>query len=374
VRVLHVYSGNLFGGIETILLSLARHAAGSGAAHAFALCFDARLARELRACGADVRLLAPVRVSRPRSVRDARRRLASHVAAQSFDTCVVHAPWSHALFASIVRRTNLPLTFWAHDAWRGRHWTERWARRTPPDLVVANSAFTAETMTSAFPGVPCAVVHAPLDVAPATLPPSDRAAIRAQWQTSDDAVVVVQASRLEAWKGHATLLQALAALRDDRRWTCWIVGGAQRRAEREYEASLRARAIDLGIGDRVRFAGERDDVPRVLAAADIYCQPNAQPEPFGIVFVEALAAGLPVVTSGIGGAPDIVDASCGRLVPPADADRLRDVLAHLIADRDVRASLGRAGPSRAAMLCDPTRQLRRLHELLPVARRMVIAR
>jgi glycosyltransferase involved in cell wall biosynthesis len=50
---------------------------------------------------------------------------------------------------------------------------------------------------------------------------------------------------------------------------------------------------DLRIADRVRFAGQRDDVPRLLAAADLHCQPNSSPEPFGVAFVEALAAGLP---------------------------------------------------------------------------------
>ena len=63
------------------------------------------------------------------------------------------------------------------------------------------------------------------------------------------------------------------------------------------------------------------DVPRLLAAADIHCQPNISPEPFGIAFIEALAAGLPVVTSAIGGAIEIVDDTCGRLVPASDPGR-----------------------------------------------------
>ena len=52
-------------------------------------------------------------------------------------------------------------------------------------------------------------------------------------------------------------------------------------------------------------------MPALLAAADLFCQPNTAPEPFGLSLVEALQAGLPVVTSGIGGACEIVDASCG---------------------------------------------------------------
>src|SRR5262249_14761094 len=158
------------------------------------------------------------------------------------------------------------------------------------------------------------VVYAPVALSSAPVTAIDRAALRRELSTPDDAIVVVQASRLEAWKGHATLLRAVASLKNDPRWMCWIVGGAQRPAGRAYEASLHARAADRGMAGRVRFAGERADIPRVLAAADICCQPNRRPEPFGIVFVEALATGLPVVTSALGGAPEIVDAACGRLV------------------------------------------------------------
>ncbi len=373
MRVLHIYSGNLFGGIETILVSLARHAKGSGESHEFALCFDARLAGVLRDAGAAVHMLAPVRVSRPQTIRAARRRLASLLASRAFDVCVTHAPWSHALFAATVRGADPSLVFWAHDAWNGRHWTERWARRTPPDLVIANSAFTADTVAPVFSHVPREVVHAPIDVARVALTDGERSAIRGELATDPAAVVVVQASRLESWKGHATLLRALALLTRDPSWVCWIVGGAQRPAERRYEQSLRELAAALGIADRIRFAGERGDVPRVLAAADVYCQPNSAPEPFGIVLVEALAASLPVVTSEAGGALEIVDDTCGCLVASASRDGWSSALGALIRDPRLRARLAAAAPRRAAAVCDPTRQLQRLHAALR-STRVAVAR
>ncbi|HZW72545.1 MAG TPA: glycosyltransferase family 4 protein [Caldimonas sp.] len=364
MRILHIYSGNLFGGIEAILISLARHASLGADRHEFALCFDARLADSLRAACAPVHLLAPVRVRRPHTVRQARRRLTSLLASHAFDVCLVHAPWSHALFGGTVHGAGVPLVFWAHDAWSGQHWTERWARRTPPDAIVANSAFTLGTLDNVYRGVARSVVHAPLDVRPVTVDTRERAVIRAELSTPDTAIVVAQASRMEAWKGHATLLRALAALRHDVRWICWIVGSAQRPAEQAYERSLRELATELGILDRVRFAGERHDVPRVLAAADVYCQPNARPEPFGIVFIEALTAGIPVLTAAVGGALDIVDDTCGRLAAAADGDAWRSTLSALIADERERTRLGAAGPARAATLCDPARQIQRLHAVL----------
>jgi glycosyltransferase involved in cell wall biosynthesis len=127
----------------------------------------------------------------------------------------------------------------------------------------------------------------------------------------------------------------------------------------------------LQIADRVRFTGQRRDVAQLLEAADIYCQPNIEPESFGITFIEALHAELPVVTTAIGGALEIVDGSCGILVEPDDPAALAAALGRLIEDRELRARLGAAGPARAAALCEPRAQMqalaRALTKLLPAA-------
>jgi glycosyltransferase involved in cell wall biosynthesis len=365
MRILHVYSGNLFGGIEAMLLVIARQPQdGAGLESEYALCFDGRLRRELVDAGARVHSLAEVRVSRPQTVRRARRALRALLASGRFDRVICHASWSHAIFGGLIRRTGIPLVVWAHDVLAGKHWTERWARRTPPDLAVCNSAFTAASVDAIHSGVPLVVVHPPVEAAAIHLSPVERAAVRAELDTSADASIVVQASRMESWKGHTVLLEALARLRHRDPWVCWLIGGGQRPHELAYLEALRARARDLRIADRVRFAGQRDDVPRLLAAADLHCQPNSSPEPFGVAFVEALAAGLPVVTSAIGGALEIVDASCGVLVPPSNPSALATALQQLLADAPLRARLAAAGPARARAVSDPAAQLDRLHVAL----------
>ena len=127
---------------------------------------------------------------------------------------------------------------------------------------------------------------------------------------------------------------------------------------------MKAATERLGIADRVKFLGQRADVPRLMAAADVYCQPNTGPEPFGLVYVEALYAGLPVVASAMGGAIEIVNDTCGVLVPPGDAAAVAEALRVLIANAGRRRGLGEAGPARARQLCDPTRQLTALAEAL----------
>jgi glycosyltransferase involved in cell wall biosynthesis len=178
---------------------------------------------------------------------------------------------------------------------------------------------------------------------------------------------------MDPWKGHDVLLDALGAMRDVPNWICWQVGGPQRRHEERYVASLRERAVRLGIAERIRFVGQRADVIRLLCAADVHCQPNTSPEPFGIAFIEALAAGLPVVTSASGGAIEIVDDTCGRLVAPRDATALAGVLRTLAGDASLRARLGASGRERARTLCDPARQIQRLHAELAAMTPMAVA-
>jgi glycosyltransferase involved in cell wall biosynthesis len=370
MRILHVYSGNLYGGIEVILYALAQARAATGQAlgaaaaeHAFALCFEGRLSGELQRAGAELHVLGEVRASRPQTLRRARARLNEVLAVGRFDRVICHAPWSQGLFGAVVRRAGVPLVFWAHDVMTGRHWTERLARLVTPDTAICNSAFTASTLRSLYAGVPSRVIYAPVVDAP-KLAPEARARVRASFDTEDSAVVVVTACRSEAWKGHEVLIAALAELRDVPRWIWWQAGGAQRSSESTWLDSIRGLAQSSGIGDRTRWLGQRDDVQQLLQAADIYCQPNLEPEPFGVVFVEALRAGLPVVTSALGGAPEIVDETCGALTAPGDTHGVAAALRQLIVDDGARRRKGVQGPARAAAIADPSTQIQRLERAL----------
>jgi glycosyltransferase involved in cell wall biosynthesis len=365
VKVLHLYSGNLFGGVETLLVTLAkqRSVCPQMQPH-FALCFEGRLATELRAAGVDVHILGKVRSSRPWTVWLARRQLDRLLIQERFDAAICHACWPQAIFGSVVRTHRLPLVFWCHDTPKGDHWIERWAKQTPPDVAIANSRYTQAAVPNLYPTSRNECLYYPVPDPNISNRAELRRSIRAELNAPDDAVVIVQSSRLERWKGQTLLLSALGQLRDVPNWVCWIAGGAQRPHEAEYLQELQAQAGELGVGDRVQFLGQRADVPRLLVAADIHCQPNTGPEPFGIAFVEALYAGLPVVTTAMGGGMEIVDASCGQQVAPNDAKALSEVLRSLVTNPDQRATLAAGGRLRACALCDPAQQMTKLHDLL----------
>lgn len=357
MKVLHVAAGNLYGGVERILEEIANHVP-ERSVHEFALAFEGRLSRGLSVAGATCHDLGRVRFSRPLSVWTARRRLRRLVKARGYTAVVGHAPWAFALAAPAAQGARTVL--WAHDASRGDHWTERRAARHPPDLVICNSHYTSEAIGGWMTGVTRAVVYAP--VSPPEVEPGARAEVRRDLGAGDRTAVILLASRLERWKGHAELLRSAARLSGD--WAVWIAGGAQRRHEVAYERELRAVAASLPVRDRIKFLGQRTDAARLFHAADIHCQPNTAPEPFGLAFVEALYASLPVVTADMGGAREIVTPACGILVAPGDSEALTRALQRLVNDPAARATLGAVGPARARELCDPSRQLLALEAAL----------
>jgi glycosyltransferase involved in cell wall biosynthesis len=362
LTVLHTHSGNLFGGVETMLVTLARYPGELD--HRFALSHEARLAGLLRGAGMSPEILGDVRFSRPWTVWRARRRLAAVTAEVRPAVMLCHAPWSLAAFGPVARQRGIPLVLWVHGAFTGRHWLERLARLTArPDLAICNSEFTRDAFHAAFPAIPTDLVRIPV-APPPVFDPARRPAKREGHGAGPETVVIALVARLEPWKGHVALLEALTSLRDLPNWTAWIVGGAQRRAEDMYRAALERQANEARIAARVHFLGQRDDVAALLWASDIYCQPNTAPEPFGVSLVEALYAGLPVITTDWGGAREIITPDCGILVPPGDPGALREALTRLITQPGERQRLAAAAPARAAALCDPQRAVPHLAEVL----------
>ena len=122
-------------------------------------------------------------------------------------------------------------------------------------------------------------------------------------------------SRLTPWKGQAVALQALAALPDA---GCIIVGGALF-GEDSYANGLVQLARELGVSDRVRFFGHREDVPVLMRAVDAIVHPSMEPEPFGRTLVEAMLARRPVIAAAAGAVPEILDdGRAGMMFPPGD--------------------------------------------------------
>ncbi|HVL49621.1 MAG TPA: glycosyltransferase family 4 protein [Candidatus Thermoplasmatota archaeon] len=156
---------------------------------------------------------------------------------------------------------------------------------------------------------------------------------------------ILYAGRLASNKGLATLIDAFAALAPARPGLRLVLVGEDW-GER---GRLEKRAADLGLADRVLFAGHLDEAGyrSAMAGAAVFALPSAW-EAFGIVLLEAGMAGLPVVATAVGGVPDVVEEGVtGHLVPYGDAATLADRLGALVDDPVRAAAMGRAGAKRA---------------------------
>ncbi|MCS7034054.1 MAG: glycosyltransferase family 4 protein [Phycisphaerae bacterium] len=361
LRALHLYSGNLYGGVERFLATLAElKPLCPGIEHRFALCFEGRLADQLRAAGGAVRMLGPVRFSRPWTVWAARRRLAALLREDPPDVAITHSGWLHRLFAPVTSQARIPTVFLAHNCWEPARAENRSLLALPPVAILANSRFTAESFRAAGHWKQVAWTYLP---AP-TSGSNRRQQLRREAQVGEQECVILCACRLERWKGQMLLLQALSELRAPG-WRCWIAGGAQRPSERAYQRQLLERVNRLGLSDRVTFLGHRDDMADLWSAADVHCQPNTAPEAFGLAFIEAMRAGLPVVTTRLGSAVELLEGSrAGILVPPDDAKALAEALRQLVENPDLRQQMGLSARERASEIADPAARLADLEELL----------
>ena len=148
---------------------------------------------------------------------------------------------------------------------------------------------------------------------------------------------IVTVANLRREKNHEALIAAAALLASSRPELRYrIVGDGPRRAE--LEALARAR----GVADRIEFLGHQEDVPSLLAGADLFVLPSRS-EAFPNGAIEAMAAGLPVVASDVGGLRDLIDdGRTGLLVPPANPEALAAAIESLVADPARAAALGAA--------------------------------
>ncbi len=364
LRVLQIGSGNLFGGIEVCQRTLAAHRdAAPDVEQEYAYCFEGKPAEELRRTAVPVHILGEIRYSRPWTILAARRALARLLRQRRYDIVICHEVWAYGAFAPTIRNSGCMSVLWIHDRHGAGGTLEFFARRTLPDFVIANSHWSLENFDQFMPGVEHRVLYCPVELDP----PRDEATRRSMRETMSvppDVTVIVQVGRWEPHKGHLAHIEALASLRDNPKWVCWQVGAPQRGTEQEYFERVRGRAEELGVSDRVRFMGWQSDLAAIRAAADVYCQPNISPEPFGLTVVEALSAGLPVIASAEAGPLEIVTPECGILVAPGSASELAPALQRLVADPRERIRLGVNGLGRARQLCDPDQQVRSLSKLL----------
>lgn len=208
------------------------------------------------------------------------------------------------------------------------------------DRYVGVCAAIRDAAAGRMPDRPQDALEIPSMVDLAEFNPTDRAAVRREWDVADDVPVVGWVGRLDRKKRVEDVLAAAALLAPRRPEARWVVVGGPNFFYPEHEAVLHDLADRLGLGNRVRFLGDRPDVPRLLAGMDALVW-LSEGEGMPHVLAEAGAAARPiVVTRDNGSEQQVIDGQSGLFVPKRDPGAVADALVRLIDDPRLRRRLG----------------------------------
>jgi glycosyltransferase involved in cell wall biosynthesis len=221
-------------------------------------------------------------------------------------------------------------------------------------VVLANSRHTAARFAVDGTRAAVLVAHSPIDLRQFDPARVDRIAARDRLGLAPSDVALGVIGQLTPWKGQDDAVRATAEVRrvhPDVRLllagSAKFVSGATRHDNLAYVRRLEELVEQLGLREHVSFLGERDDVPELMRALDVLLVPSWE-EPYGRAVVEAMAMGVPVIATEVGGPAEIIRDGEGVLLPPRRPELWARELVPLIRDPQARAALGEAGRARAS--------------------------
>jgi glycosyltransferase involved in cell wall biosynthesis len=373
VKVLFVHDAPYIGGSETVLLDLLSALNRERFEPVVATSPRSALIESLDRAGVPWR---PFELPQMKSFRGlfaakaTASRLTDLVASEKARLVHTNTVRAHIAGALSGGRADAPVVWHLHD-----DTMPRWAFRllhSRATRILAASRFIASFYRAAdLPG--CRVVHNGIDPGPS----GDAARFRSAHGVPPEAPLVISASRLARWKGQRTFLESAAqvALHRPDAWFA-VVGGHDPEAPNrgdfgggpEYAVELEKLAGELGIEASVVFTGHLPQVDDAYAAADLLVHSPTRPEPFGQVLVEAMAAGLPVIASRLGGPSEIVvEGETGRLVEAGNAAAFAAAIVELLDGVDLRRTMGEAGRRRAREHFDLHAQTRKVEAVFDEA-------
>lgn len=360
MRIFHLIKGLGRGGAETLLVAGLRQAdrARFEFAYGYLLPWKEALAPELRAAGAEVRCLPAAKSWQlPGAVFAVARWLRRGRA----DLLHSHLPVAGAIGRLAGRLAGVPVVTTEHNLQERYHAATRWANRLTWRLqrqAIAVSAGVAESIARHLPGsVPVEVVLNGIEVERFALAGGER----------------LEAKRALGIPSPSPVIGAVAVFRTQKRLDLWleaarIIGEARPDArfllvgDGPLAPEVKARARELGLKERLLLPGLQPEVRPYLAAMDLWLA-SSDFEGLPLALLEAMAAGIPPVATAVGGVPEVLDESCGRLVAPGDAAALaREALA-LLGEEERRRSLGNAARQRVAERFSMARMQRQLETI-----------
>ena len=228
-----------------------------------------------------------------------------------------------------------------------RHLFARFISWQSDRTIIISRAVREEFLGNVVPDRKVRLIHSAIDLESFRGLPS-RAEAKSQIGVPPEGPLIGMVGRVTPWKGHRSFVEAAGLIAGRVPGASFVVvGDADTRRNRRYCSELEARAEELGLSQRLRFVGFRDDVSVYLAAMDVFVLPSSSPEPLGRVVLEAMASGTPVVATAHGGPVEVLEGGrCGLLVPPNDERALAEAVERLLEDPELGARLAGEAMSR----------------------------
>ncbi len=336
------------GGAEQLLRLFLRHAPGVPDDWPLVFFEAGPLVEEARALGFPVQVIRAGRLRQPVRYLQTVRRLVRWFRQERITLVLSWMSKAHLYGGMAARLAGIPAVWFQHGIPTRDSWMDRWITRVPAAGVLACSGAAAEAQRRLHPVRPVAVVHPAADLTafmPERLPTPAEA--RRQLGLPENGPLIGMVGRLQRWKGMHTLVQAMPRILARHPGARAVIVGGCHELEPDYESWLRDQIARLGLQERVRLVGFQTDIPLWMQAMDVIVHASDR-EPFGIVVVEAMALGKPVVAGAEGGPREIITPGVdGLLAPYEDAEALARQVLRYLDDPALARRVGEAARRRA---------------------------
>ena len=360
MKIIHFYTGNVYGGVEKLLLDLFEYQSVLEPEELdaiFVLCYEGYLSQKLQERGATVELIPTPCLKRPWTLIQTFFQLRKILNQYDAQIIVSHEIWNHVVAWPVEKLLSVKGVLWIHSSsFRFNIPLYKNLGLWPPDLAICTSRHVKDSVSTLWPNIKTDYLY----------PPYAKPTLEIKTKGDKKIITLVYIGRMVTYKGLSDIVEALGLIKNAN-FRLIVVGEAATEEQLIFKQQNIQRVEALGFKPKVDFIGFQENVFKILSTADIFVHPNKLPEPLGFVFIEALFSCTPIVATNIGGAKEILEmqsSKMGDLVPPNDVNALAEILRKYIEDDAYRCNIIDNIKRDFVNVFAPEKSMRKLSHLL----------